>query len=392
MKRNPHFEALKSLYLFPLIHRKKLEFLKANPEADVISLGIGDTTEPIPRSIVDSMMQAADSLGTPSGYVGYGPEQGMSELREKIALHIYHNNINPADIFISDGAKCDIGRLQMLFGQNISVALQDPVYPVYLDGSVMQGVKQIVSLPSIPENNFFPEFSKIPQTDLIYFCSPNNPTGATATRKELQTLVDFALANRSIILFDSAYSFYIQDPDLPKSIYEIENAKKVAIEVSSFSKLIGFTGVRLGWTVIPNELLYENGESIKADWHRLTSTIFNGASNISQRGGCAVLSEHGLQEVNKMTRFYMENATILREELLSLGFQVYGGQHAPYLWVRFKEMSSWDAFQMILDQCHLVTTPGSGYGSHGEGFIRFSAFGHRENILKAAERLRNLRS
>lgn len=388
MKRNPNMTLLKASYLFPEINLRKRQFLAQHPEASLISLGIGDTTEPIPQSIANSLADASKGLGTLEGYSGYGPEQGGKVLREKIASKIYSHLIQPDEVFVSDGAKCDLGRLQMLFGNDISIAVQDPAYPVYIEGSLIQGVKKIISMPCCPENQFFPDLGIVPRTDLIYFCSPNNPTGAVATRNQLENLVRFAEANRSIIIFDSAYASYIQDPLIPKSIFEIEGARKVAIEISSFSKLVGFTGVRLGWTVIPEELKYDDGSSVKADWNRLTSTIFNGASNIAQAGGCAVLEEDGLQEISSLAKFYLENARIIKETLEDLKYEVFGGVNAPYLWVRFKGQNSWDIFQKFLDQFHIVTTPGSGFGPAGEEYIRFTAFGHRENILQAAARLK----
>ena len=389
MKRNPHLAMLKANYLFPEINLRKKQFLALHPEAALISLGIGDTTEPIPQSIAMALADASTGLGTVDGYSGYGPEQGKIALREQIASKIYSHIVQPEEVFVSDGAKCDLGRLQMLFGNDISIAVQDPAYPVYIEGSLIQGVKKIISLPCCPENHFFPDLGVAPRTDLIYFCSPNNPTGAVATRSQLEKLVRFAESNRSIIIFDSAYANYIQDPLIPKSIFEIEGAKKVAIEISSFSKLAGFTGVRLGWTVIPNELKYDDGASVKADWNRLTSTIFNGASNIAQAGGCAVLDEDGLQEIASLSKFYLENAKIIKETLKDLGYEVFGGENAPYLWVRFKGQNSWDVFQQFLEQYHIVTTPGSGFGPEGEGYIRFTAFGHRKDILRAAARLKN---
>lgn len=387
MKRNQNISLLKANYLFPEINGKKRQFLEQNPHASLISLGIGDTTEPIPQSIVSSFICTSEGLGTYEKYSGYGPEQGIKELREKIASQIYSNLVNPDEVFVSDGAKCDLGRLQVFFGNDISIAVQDPAYPVYIEGSIIQGVKNIQSMPCSPENNFFPDLSNMPRTDLIYFCSPNNPTGATATRSQLEELVQFAKKNRSIIIFDSAYSCYIQDPSLPKSIFEIEGAKKVAIEVSSFSKLAGFTGVRLGWTIVPSELTYDDGTSIKADWQRLTSTIFNGASNIAQRGGLAALEEQGLTEISLLIHYYLKNAKILKDTLLAKNYEVYGGDHAPYLWVRFKGKNSWDIFQQLLDRYHLLTTPGSGFGPSGEEFIRLTAFGNRKNIEEAARRL-----
>lgn len=388
MKRNPNMTVLKASYLFPEINARKRQFLAQNPDASLISLGIGDTTEPVPHSIVSALTNTAKELGTLEGYSGYGPEQGQKTLREKIASKIYSNMVHQDEVFISDGAKCDLGRLQMLFGNDVSIAVQDPAYPVYIEGSMIQGVKNIVAMPCYPENQFFPNLDTVPRTDLIYFCSPNNPTGAVATREQLEKLVKFAQHNRSIIIFDSAYANYIQDPALPKSIYEIEGAKKVAIEISSFSKLAGFTGVRLGWTVIPEELKYDDGSSVRADWNRLTSTIFNGASNIAQAGGCAILEENGLKEIAFLTKFYLENAAIIKDTLDGLGYEVFGGENAPYLWVRFKGQNSWDVFQHFLDKYHIVTTPGSGFGPAGEGYIRFTAFGQRANILQAAARLK----
>lgn len=387
MKRNPNFEKLKTSYLFPEINLRKREFLAKNPEASLISLGVGDTTEPLPESITKALTKASSDLGSYSGYSGYGPEQGYQELREKIAKNFYKDLISSDEVFVSDGAKCDLGRLQMLFGSEVSIAVQDPAYPVYIDGSLIQGVKNITYMPCIPENHFFPDLNNIPRCDLIYFCSPNNPTGAVASRSQLEELVKYAANNHSIIIFDSAYASYIQDSSLPKSIYEIEGARKVAIEISSFSKLAGFTGVRLGWTIVPDELKFDDGHSVKSDWNRLFSTVFNGASNIAQLGGCAVLNQLGLQEASSLVSYYLDNARIIHEALKRQGFEVYGGSNAPYLWVRFKGKNSWDVFQHFLEEYHLVTTPGSGFGPAGEEFIRFTAFGHRANILEAVKRM-----
>lgn len=386
-KRNRNFIGLKESYLFPEINARKKLFMLKNPQSSLISLGIGDTTEPIPEIASHSMSQFSLGLGTPEGYSGYGSEQGIKLLRELIASQIYQGTVFADDIFISDGAKCDIGRLQMLFGPESTIAVQDPAYPVYVDGSLINGIREITYMPCTPENNFFPNLETIPRTDLIYFCSPNNPTGAAATRRQLQQLVAFAKANNSIVIFDSAYSCYIQNPDIPKSIFEINGAEEVAIEVSSFSKLSGFTGVRLGWTVVPDKLKYEGGGSVKSDWNRLTSTIFNGASNIAQQGGCAILSPEGLKEVHKLTRHYMENASLLKDSLQKTGREVYGGENAPYLWVYFKGQNSWDVFQDLLENYQLITTPGSGFGPSGEGFIRLTAFGSREQIQQAIQRL-----
>ncbi len=387
MKRNANIAQLQSNYLFPEIASRKQQFLKTHPEAMVISLGIGDTTEPIPEVITCALAQEATALSTTEGYTGYGPHAGIEPLRKEIAEKIYHRRIKPNEVFVSDGAKCDIGRLQTLFGSGLRIAVQDPAYPVYVDGSLILGAKEIIYLPCTPENQFFPDLDGVPKVDLIYFCSPNNPTGAVATREQLEKLVQFATKQKAFIIYDSAYASYIQDPLLPKSIYEIEGAKKVAIEVNSFSKLAGFTGVRLGWTIVPEELMYEDGASAQADWNRLVSTIFNGASNIAQKGGLAALSVEGLKKIGSVTKYYLENSNILRETLEKLGYKVYGSGHAPYLWVRISGQKSWDAFQMLLEKYHIVTTPGAGFGPAGEGYLRFTAFGHRDTILEAVNRL-----
>ncbi len=402
VKRNPHFAKLHSSYLFPEINKRKRVFLERNPDAPLISLGIGDTTEPIPPFIAHHLTQAARALGTQEGYSGYGAEQGLPLLRQSIAETLYQNRIEADEIFISDGSKCDIGRLQVLFGSEATLAVQDPSYPVYVDSGVILGQTEkeerrgsyyagITYLPCHPENHFFPDLTQVSPTDLIYFCSPNNPTGAVATYEQLEELIAFARRHRSILIYDAAYACYIQEAGLPRSIYEIPGACEVAIELGSFSKMVGFTGVRLGWSVIPKELTFEGGYPLHADWTRMQTTLFNGASNIAQAGGWAALQPQGQAEMKELIRFYMENAKILKETLEELDDQVYGGTHAPYLWVRFPFLSSWEAFERLLEKAHLVTTPGSGFGPQGEGFIRLSAFGHRPQIEEAAERLRHAR-
>ncbi len=399
VKRNENIAKLQSGYLFPEINRRKKEFLEKNPDAKIISLGIGDTTEPITRHIDKGLVDAASGLGTSEGYSGYGDEQGLTELREKIASKIYNGIVSGDEVFVSDGAKPDIGRLQLLFGNDARVALQDPAYPVYIDSSVMFGktgnydnsngkFDGIVYMPCLPENDFFPDLQKLPKADVIFFCSPNNPTGAVATREQLQSLVEYAKKNKSIIIFDAAYSEYIKDKNLPKSIFEINGAEEVAIEINSFSKPVGFTGVRLGWTVVPNELKFDDGSLVRQDWNRVMTTLFNGASNISQQGGLAALDEQGLKEMKEIVSFYMENAKIIKSALKDIGYDVYGGNNAPYLWARIKGMSSWEAFDYILEKANIVTTPGVGFGKAGEGFLRFSAFGHREDINEAVKRLK----
>lgn len=382
--------SLNSGYLFLEVQMRKRQFLAKNPHVSLISLGIGDTTEPLPLNITSAFIEISEKLGTPNGYIGYGPEQGINLLRQKIGETIYGSRIDPQEIFISDGAKCDIGRLQTLFGGEIAVAIQDPAYPVYIDGSIIQGVDRIHTMMCCPENQFFPDLRKLPPVDLIYFCSPNNPTGAVYTHAQLEKLVAFAKKHRSLIVFDTAYAAYIRDPGLPKSIFEINGAKDVAIEVGSFSKLAGFTGVRLGWTVIPETLRYEDGTSIKTDWNRITTTLFNGASVLAQYGGLAALENEGLAQIRRLTDFYLENACLMKEALMQRGYEVFGGDNAPYLWVRFPGQNSWDIFQKMLEKAHLITTPGSGFGEGGKEFLRLSAYGKRADILQAIERLKAL--
>ena len=309
VKRNIHLQKLSENYLFPEIKKRTQNFLKQHPNARLISLGIGDTTEPIPPCIKNFMVDHSESLATRIGYKGYGPESGSQELRELISQKIYAGKVKPHEIFISDGAKCDIGRLQILFGPHVHIAIQNPTYPVYFEGSLMQGVDTVSLLPCLPENDFFPDYNSLQKVDVIYFCSPNNPTGATATRKQLEGLVAYARDHRAFIIFDSAYRASIRDDSLPKTLYEIPGAREVAMETCSFSKIAGFTGIRLGSPVVPEDLYYENGQAVIKDWMRVISTIFNGASNIAQSGGIGVsIQEEGLKEVHKLTDFYLENA------------------------------------------------------------------------------------
>ena len=386
--------------MFPEIARKKNEFIAKNPDAKIISLGIGNTTEELTPYIDKGLVEGAKKLGTRAGYSGYGDEQGMTALREKIASVFYKGLVSANEVFISDGAKCDIGRLQVLFGADTKVAVQDPSYPVYVDGSVLigaagkwtgAGYEGITYLPCTRENNYFPDLAKIPGGCLVYFCSPNNPTGAVATREQLTALVKKAIEVKSIIIYDAAYAEYIRDPALPKSIFEIEGAKKCAIEVNSFSKPIGFTGVRLGWSIVPKDLVYASGESVNTDWNRICTTVFNGASNIAQYGGLASLDDEGLKEMRNLTDFYLGNAKLIRAALQKLRIPCVGGDNSPYIWAQFPGRDSWDVFGEILEKCHVVTTPGSGFGPAGESFIRFSAFGHREDVEEACRRLEKLK-
>jgi len=386
--KNENFSRLQGSYLFTQIAQKKSEFLKNNPNVSLINLGIGDTTLPLPKFISEKLAAAALSLGTEEGYSGYGPAEGDPTLRQKISEVLYHGRVNADEIFISDGSKCDIGRLQVLFGKDVSIAVQDPTYPVYVDGTLLQGVNQpIVTMPCTPENNFFPDLSTLPRTDLIYFCSPNNPTGSVATKDQLKQLVDFAKGNQSVIIFDSAYAGFIQDPDLPRSIFEIEGADEVAIETGSFSKIAGFTGIRLGWTVVPKKLQYQDGSPIRDAWLRTISTIYNGACNIAQAGGLAVLEGEGQKCIKELIAQYMNGAHQLLAALKKAGYEVYGGANAPYLWVRYKNQDSWTSFQELLEKSHIVSTPGSGFGISGEGFVRFSAFANSQTMDSAVHML-----
>ncbi len=403
IERNNAFSHLTSGYLFPEINKRRRAFAAENPDAGIISLGIGNTTEPLTPHIVKALAAQVASLGTKDGYSGYGDEAGLPALREKIAEVLYENRISPDEVFVSDGAKCDIGRIQYLFGSKVSVAVQDPAYPVYVDGSVMVGAAGaivpgttnyagITYMPCTQENSFFPDPAHIPENALVYFCSPNNPTGAVATRDQLVDLVQTARKKGSIIIFDSAYAAFIRDPDLPRSIFEIDGARECAIEVGSFSKPVGFTGVRLGWTIVPQDLKFSDGTPVIQDWRRLFSTIFNGASNIAQAGGLASLDSAGIAETRETIDYYLENARIIREALQGpnftrMGAEVYGGDNAPYVWVRFPGKKSWDIFDAVLRKCHVVCTPGAGFGPAGESFIRFSSFGHRDEIKEASRRL-----
>lgn len=400
VQRNKNLAKLQAGYLFPEINRRKKALLERRPDARIISLGIGDTTEPLTPHIAEALFRAGQGLGTRQGYSGYGAEQGMAALRAAIADTLYRGAVQAEEVFVSDGAKCDVGRLQVLFGADSTVAVQDPSYPVYVDGSVILGqtgnynpergqFDNIAYMTCGPDNGFFPDLSQVPRADLIYFCSPNNPTGAAATREQLASLIDFARENRSIILYDAAYSAYIRDPTLPRSIFEIEGARETALEINSFSKSIGFTGVRLGWTVVPEELAFEDGTPVKRDWTRIVTTLFNGASNVVQAGGLAALNPEGLAETEGLVSFYLENARIIQEGLTSMGYTTYGGRNAPYIWTDFNGRDSWEVFTEILEKCQVVTTPGAGFGPGGQGFVRFSAFGKREDVEEAVSRLKS---
>lgn len=404
IKRNTGFKNLTAGYLFPEVARRRREYQEKNKDAKIISLSIGNTTEPLPKFIAKAMADYSMSLSTLEGYSGYGDEQGNSALRAKIADVWYKGMATPDEVFISDGAKCDIARIQTLFGSKVKVAVQDPSYPVYVDGSVIigaagkntgKGYKGVTYMPCVPENNFFPDLSKIKKNSLIYFCSPNNPTGACATKEDLKKLVDFANANGCIIIYDAAYREFIRDEKLPKTIFEIEGSRTCAIEINSFSKPAGFTGVRLGWSIVPNELKFADGTSVNRDWNRVMTTLFNGASNVAQAGGLACLEPEGLKAMKDVIDYYLVNAkkieeTLKGENFRKIGVEIYSTGNSPYVWAKFPGKKSWDVFDTILDKCHIVTTPGSGFGPSGESFIRFSSFGHQDDVNEACGRLSKL--
>jgi LL-diaminopimelate aminotransferase len=399
ISRNPSIANIKAGYLFPEIAKRRREYAAAHPEAKIISLGVGNTTEPILPHIDARLVEGARRLGAAETYSGY-QDEGLAELRAKISAVFYRGAFTEEEVFISDGAKCDIGRLQLLFGAKVPVAVQDPSYPVYVDGSVLigaagpwsgSGYGGITYLPCTAENAYFPDLAGLPENGLFYFCSPNNPTGAAASRDQLRALVREAGKKGTLIIFDAAYAEYIRDPALPKSIFEIDGARNCAIEVNSFSKPAGFTGVRLGWTVVPKELRYAGGESVNADWGRVCGTVFNGASNIAQYGALAALDDEGIREMRELCDFYLGNARLIREALTGLGVSSVGGDNSPYIWARFPGRDSWEVFAEILETCQVVTTPGSGFGPAGESFVRFSAFGHRADVEEACKRLSRLR-
>ena len=401
---NENYLKLKAGYLFPEIARRVNGFLAENPNAPIIKLGIGDVTEPLPAACREAMAKAIDDMGDRANFKGYGPEQGYAWLREKIATQDFQArgcDIDASEIFVSDGAKCDTGNILDIFGKDNTIAVTDPVYPVYVDTNVMAGhtgeadesgkYGGLTYIPITADNNFV---AQIPteKVDLIYLCFPNNPTGATATKEQLQAWVDYAKANGSIIFFDAAYEAFITDESLPHSIYELEGAKDCAIEFRSFSKNAGFTGTRCAFTVVPKNLTVttSNGQAVQlwSLWNRRQSTKFNGVSYIVQRGAEAVYSEAGQAQIKALIDFYLENAAIICRELQAVGFDVYGGVNAPYVWVKTPAgLSSWDFFDKLLINCNVVGTPGSGFGAAGEGYFRISAFNSRENVLEAMKRI-----
>lgn len=391
-KLNQNYTKVPEGYFTSQIIKKTKEFTDSHPGVEILKLGIGNTTEPLAPAVIKGLETGVDKLSKAKTYTGYGDEQGDSRLRATIASWYKKRGINldPQEILVSDGVKADSANIGSIFAGDSIVAVTDPVYPVYADSNIISG-RKVLYLQATEESNFIPGLPEN-KVDLIYICSPNNPTGVVMTKKELKKFVDYARKIKAVIIFDAAYSEFIRDRSLPKSIYEIEGAKSCSIEMQSLSKSAGFTGVRLGWTVVPMELVTEESTPgmVNKYWNRRQTTMFNGASNIVQEGALAVLGEEGQKQTHEQIKFYMENAKIIKEGLEDLGLKIFGGENAPYIWVKCpKALSSWSFFDKLLEEAHVVCTPGSAFGNMGEGYIRLSAFGHRENIEKAVKSIIN---
>lgn len=401
---NEHFLKLPNNYLFSDIAKKVNAFKVSHPKTDLIRLGIGDVTRPLPQASVEAMHKAVDELANKETFHGYGPEQGYDFLIDAVIRNDYAPRgvyLEPGEVFISDGAKSDTGNIGDILRHDNSIGVTDPIYPVYIDSNVMCGRagiledgrwSNVVYLPCLSENNFVPEIPDR-RIDILYLCYPNNPTGTVISKAELKKWVNYALENDTLILYDAAYEAYIQDPDIPHSIYEIKGAKKVAIEFRSFSKTAGFTGVRCGYTVVPKELTAATleGERIPLNrmWNRRQCTKFNGTSYITQRGAEAIYTPEGKKQVKAIIQYYMANARIMKEALESTGLKVFGGENAPYLWVKTPgEVNSWKFFEQMLYEANVVGTPGVGFGPSGEGYIRLTAFGERADCEEAMKRIR----
>lgn len=402
---NEHFLKLQSNYLFSDIAKKVNSFKITHPKQKIIRMGIGDVTQPLAPAVIEAMHKAVDEMASRETFHGYGPEQGYPFLIDAIIKNDYESigvSLEPSEVFISDGAKSDCGNIGDLLRHDNSIGVTDPVYPVYIDSNVMSGRtgtwengiwSDVVYIPCTAENQFVPELPSR-RVDIIYLCYPNNPTGTTLTKEELKKWVNYALANDAIIMYDSAYEAYIQDPTIPHSIYEIKGAKKVAIEFRSFSKTAGFTGVRCGYTVIPKEVSATTlkGERVFLNklWHRRQCTKFNGTSYITQRGAEAVYSPEGKKQIRQTINYYMNNAKLMKEGLEACGLQVYGGTNAPYLWVKTPDgLSSWKFFEKLLYEVFIVSTPGVGFGPSGEGYLRLTAFGDHDDTIEAIQRIQH---
>jgi len=401
---NENYMKLKAGYLFPEVGRRVAHFQAAHADARMIRLGIGDVTLPLPAAVIAAFHQAVDDMSRSETFHGYGPSRGHDFLLEAIVEHDFQGrgiDLSCEEVFVSDGAKCDNGNILDIFGVENRVVITDPAYPVYVDTNVMAGrtgeadengcYEGMVYLPCRAENHFNPEPPEV-EVDLIYLCFPNNPTGAVASKDYLSRWVEFAQERRALIFFDAAYEAYIRDPDLPRSIYEIPGAKEVAIEFRSFSKTAGFTGTRCAYTVVPKELKAYTADGaaveVNALWYRRQTTKFNGVSYPVQRAAAALYSDEGKEQVRRNIEYYLENARIIREGLTVIGYTVYGGVHSPYIWLKTPEgLSSWEFFDKLLEEAHVVGTPGAGFGPAGEGYLRISAFGDRKDIETAVERI-----
>ena len=400
---NNNYLKLPGSYLFSTIGKKVKEFSEKNPDKEIIRLGIGDVTQPLAPAVIDALHKAVDEMGNADTFMGYAPDLGYDFLRNVISEKDFKArgcDISPDEIFVSDGAKSDCGNIQEIFGLDNKIAVTDPVYPVYVDSNVMAGrtgkydselerFRDVIYMKCTKENGFAPDIpDEVP--DLIYLCFPNNPTGAVMNKEQLQAWVDYANEHDSVILYDAAYESYISEADIPHSIYECEGAKECAIEFRSFSKTAGFTGLRLGYTVIPKELT-TGGEKLWPLWARRHGTKYNGAPYIVQRAGEAVYSEAGRKQVEEQIAYYMQNAKIISEGLKDAGFEAYGGVNAPYIWMRTPDnMTSWEFFDYLLEKGNVVGTPGSGFGPSGEHYFRLTAFGSRENTIRAIDRIKSL--
>ncbi len=392
MKINSNYLNLKASYLFPMINKAVNEFKEANPEADIIKMGIGDVTLPLVPAVVNALKEASEEMGVRESFKGYGDEQGYAFLRDTVRDYYAKKSVElkTDEIFISDGAKSDVGNILDIFATDNVVLVPDPVYPVYVDTNIMAG-REIVYIAGTAENNFLPMPNDEVKADIIYLCSPNNPTGAVYNKEQLKAWVDFANKNDAVILFDSAYEVFVTDATLPTSIFEIEGARTCAIEFCSLSKTAGFTGTRCGYTVVPHELERE-GTSLNKLWLRRQTTKFNGVPYIVQKGAAAVFSEEGMSQIKANVAYYAENAKIIADTLTEMGVWFTGGQNSPYIWLKCpNNLGSWDFFHKLLSEANVVGTPGAGFGEQGEGYFRLTAFNTKENTVEAMRRFKALK-
>ena len=395
-KLNENYLKLQNNYLFAEIAHRTRAYTKAHPDKPLIRLGIGDVTRPLSDVVLKALHDSVDEMGCSDTFKGYGPEQGYEKTRQAVSAYYKRNGVDVSadDIFISDGAKSDTGNITDLFGHDNVILIPDPVYPVYVDSNIMCG-NQITYISANADNDFLPLPDPKQHVDLIYICSPNNPTGACYNKEQLKVWVDYALANDAVILFDAAYEAFVNDPQLPRSIYSIEGAKKCAIEFCSLSKTAGFTGTRCGYTVVPKELVFKasNGEemSLHAMWNRRQSTKYNGTAYIIQNAAAAVFSEEGIASCRKNIEYYQRNARVISDTMTELGIRFYGGLHSPYIWFECPNgMDAWTCFDYLLDEIQVVGTPGAGFGENGKNFFRLTSFGDYENTVEAMKRFKNL--